>query len=175
MTMTDNNSALGMGNSFEIDPAQSSQGLDVKALIGAIKQGQTPSLDMRTKGEPIKPKTTEPLVLSKGQLAEILEAQIKKQIDAFQETYNKVAGNAYFGFRINWNNKVTPESTDYSSVMALELHVSLDGVSRLAYRKAFGYPRVDLEGDQGHGKLTLLNDLLYNLISGGMLFVLAKS
>lgn len=165
---------LGRGNSFEIGPEVSAQGLTPELLMGAIRKPMQDAQDAREKKDAPKKVSQQALVLSKAQLAEILEAQVEKQLKRFKEAHNKTTTSRFVDTKLIWVIKPTPESTTYSSVIRLEFHLSVDGAWNLAYGKTFGFNMADEEKDQGHAKLTLLDDLLYNLVGGGVMYSILK-
>lgn len=112
--------------------------------------------------------------LTKLDLAEIVEAQIKKQLDRFKEGYNKlnVEKGSFLDYRIGEGQSGTMENGDLRTYLGLS--IILDGVAKLVFKTSYGFSHEAQLQDEGEWKLTLVNELLFNLIGGGISFVLDK-
>jgi hypothetical protein len=151
---------LNTDNSFELD---ASGGLDPKTLLSTIKaKGETRPLDT-TEEEAPKSKV-EKLVLSKLQLAEIIQAQIENIFDSFRALYNTDSRN--IRFLINMIEK----QTESSATRILEITMVKNGQGIIIYRKAYGFTHPKQVENKGEWMLTLWKDALATLISGGILY-----
>lgn len=157
--MTDNN-MNGAANAANIFVAEQ------LAQLGQITQKVRPeTAEKITKAfeEVAAERKAEPKVmLSKLQLAQIIEAQVKKQLDRFKEEYNKRNTASYIDFRIVLSEGVLRRD--------LGITMTLDGESSLLFGTRYGFSKESQIKDEGEWKLTLWNEALYNIVGGCIAF-----
>ena len=163
------------GNSFVID---ASQGLDPETLKAAIA-GIT-STNIQSEGDTWKkkaevtPKGTEgALVLTKKQLAEVIEYQIKEMIERFKRGYNKANTTGHMDYRIAMNTV----DRDSTTIKVLEISLIINGSAHMLFRTAYSFSHPTQVENEGEWKLAMWSEALYNLIGGSIAYgiSLAKS
>jgi hypothetical protein len=164
----DMSNELNTKQSFEINAAN---GLDAETVLAAIKNKPT-DLGAEVKRLSTVSKKEEPLTLSKLQLAEIIEAQVRKHLDRFKEDYNKI--NSERGKHIDYRIAVRESRADEGNkiVQAIEVSLIIDGEAILICRKAYGFTHEAQVSNEGEWKLTLWNETLFNLIGGGIAYAM---
>lgn len=108
--------------------------------------------------------------LTRKQLADITELQVRKALDRFKE-HKKTSGE-YFSYLLKIEHTPTPGGK-FAAVAVCELHLQVPEGSILAYRKAYGFSHEVQTENEGEWKLTLMEDLLKNLVGGGIVYSLA--
>lgn len=149
-------------NSFELNAAQ---GFDAKAFTELLKNKaaleDTTTADQLKKAEAkLAPKALE---LTKAQLADIIESQVRGAITRFVSEFNKNSVGNWVAIDL-----VITETREL--VAAIELRVNKKGKQYLGYRKAYKFSHPEQMKNKGEWKLTLISDLLQNLVGGGLLY-----
>lgn len=163
-----NNTDFNTKGSFSMDAAG---GLDSKTLMAVITGKVAESKNNPAEGWEVNegtkapPKKAEPLTLSKLQLAEIVESQVRKHMDRFKAAYNKANTAGYVDYRIVQNSRPNGER---GTVQVLEISIIKNGKSFLLYKTAYAFAHPAQMENEGEWKLTLWNEALYNLIGGGI-------
>lgn len=151
---------------FEIEPGVAASGLSAEAIVATLK-GAAAQAEEEVPEEKAQP----PLVLSKVQMAEIIEAQIRQMFDKFKATHNKASGS-YLDYRIvmhEWNKKNSSDAGPEAK-RSLEISVIRNGEAKVLFRTAYAFTHLSQLRNEGEWKLTLWKEALYNLIGGGIMY-----
>jgi hypothetical protein len=113
------------------------------------------------------------ITLTKEQLAIIIEKQINKALTKFTEKHNKTHATLFLGFQLGEFGEGFTDPTSGSKVTAfgIDLRLTVNGASKLIYRKEMPVPTPE---DKEDAQLTLYQDLLMHLMGMGILFNIVR-
>lgn len=112
------------------------------------------------------------ITLTKEQLAIIIEKQITKALTKFTEKHNKTHKTLFLGFQLGgFGETFTPEAEVKVQSTGIDLRLTVNGVSKLIYRKEMPFKTQE---DKEDVELTLYQDLLMHLVGMGIIFNLVN-